>query len=633
VIASKTDKNGVITYVSDAFCLISGYDKEELLGKTHSIVRHHDMPKDLFESMWETLKSNQVWKGEIKNRKKDGGFYWVEAIITPECDDEGLCGYSAIRQDITAKKEVEELSRSLEQKVLERTKELDDEKTFVNSVMNSQSSLVIATDGEVLRSSNQAFRDFFEVESEQEFIERYGNCICDTFVEEKGYISKKVASEKWVDYVKNHSTENNRVKIIQNEQEYIFTVSADSFEFQGATLKTAVFNDITELENVRRNIELILSNILLPVLITSVKDRTILYANKYALKQYEATKEELIGKSIDTIYTKENQKEEILAQIEQKGYVENLEQRYKTLQGREFPALLSVKPLVYDNHEAIIGMIVDITKQKQIEAQIKAANKHVRSSIDYASLIQHSLIPDDNIFYNYFSEFFALWHPKDIVGGDIYLFEELRGGDECLLMVIDCTGHGVPGAFVTMLVKAIERQVVGKINSDPTIDVSPAWILSYFNKTMKKLLGQESEESISNAGFDGGVLYYNKKQKVVKFSGAQTPLFYIDDGKMSVIKSDKHSIGYKKSDADFAFQDHIFEAKEEMEFYITTDGYLDQNGGEKGFPFGKKRFRAMLEESQDESLADKLELLLLELDKYQKEYERNDDITVVGVKI
>ena len=200
-------------------------------------------------------------------------------------------------------------------------------------------------------------------------------------------------------------------------------------------------------------------------------------------------------------------------------------------------------------------------------------------------------------------------------------------------MVIDCTGHGVPGAFVTMLVKAIERQVIAKINNDHTIQVSPAWILSYFNKSMKQLLKQENEDSISNAGFDGGIIYYNKKENIIKFAGAETPLFYVKDNELKTIKGNRHSIGYKKSKIDYEFKEHIIEVKEEMSFYLSTDGYFDQNGGEKSFPFGKKRFSSIVEENHTELFIDQKEILLDTLQEYQQNDERNDDITIVGFQI
>lgn len=1031
VIASKTDEKGIIKYASKAFCEISGYTKEELIGSPQNIVRHPEMPKEIFTDLWKTIKNGKRWKGEVKNKKKDGGFYWVEVVIEPEFDEkQNIVGYSAIRQDISSKKEVEELSQNLELKVEERTKELDENiafmntlidnlptavfaknvnddfrfitwnrhseklfgmkaedmigkndfdffpkeqaeyflktdqevvnkkevteileeivttangdrilntlkigildengnpntllgisiditeqkkaqqtiidqqeqfssmasnvpgviyrckvddgwtmlyisneieklsgyavsdfinnsvrtfadimheedkqpvaeliqdqidknekflvdyrvidkngtvkwvrsqgqkssstegvdwidgvlfdvteqkkleeevkqsqkrfltlfdaapdsiiiikngklidcnqktlelfnvesrdkfrrdvdfmdlspeyqdnelksevltqkylqraisqgfaqfewkhkklntdetfdaevilapieinneiniygvvrdisqrkelerqikekqeqieenKIFVDRLLDSQEQIVITTDGIRLRSCNKAFLDFFNLENMEEFTKDYA-CICDKFEldESATYLQKYMGEKSWIEYILANEDKVHKAVILRNGQKRTFTVTAATLPIGEANMKSAVFTDITEIEESRKNIETILSNIMLPVLITSKKTRTILYANEYASKQYEAPVEELIGSSIDNVYTKVEQKDEILSFMEEEGYVENLEERYKTNKGKEFIGLLSVKPISYNEEDSYIGMVVDITEQKNIEEEIRQIHSHTQSSIEYASLIQHSLIPSNDLFRKYFDDYFTIWHPKDIVGGDIYLFEELRNEDECLLMVIDCTGHGVPGAFVTMLVKAIERQIAAIIASEHNLSVSPAWILKYFNQTMKKLLKQENDEAISNAGFDGAVLYYNRREEIVRFAGAELPLFYTQDGEFKVIKGNRHSIGYKKSDANYEFKEHIIEAKEGMQFYMTSDGYLDQNGGAKGFPFGKKRFLSILEKYKDYSFADQQEVLLNELQEYQGDEERNDDISIVGIKI
>jgi len=111
VIISSTDLNSVITDVSEAFCKISGYTKNELIGKKQQILKHPDMIEDKYKELWETISNNKVWQGEIKNKKKDGGYYWVNAIISPIFNDQGVkIGYTAIRQDITDKKIIEEIS-------------------------------------------------------------------------------------------------------------------------------------------------------------------------------------------------------------------------------------------------------------------------------------------------------------------------------------------------------------------------------------------------------------------------------------------------------------------------------------------------------------------------------------------
>lgn len=111
IITSSTDTKGNIQTVSKAFCKISGYKKEELVGKNHNIVRHPDMPKSLYEELWNTITKGQIWKGEIKNLKKDGSYYWVKAVIEPKFNKNGdITSYFAIREDITDRKRIYELS-------------------------------------------------------------------------------------------------------------------------------------------------------------------------------------------------------------------------------------------------------------------------------------------------------------------------------------------------------------------------------------------------------------------------------------------------------------------------------------------------------------------------------------------
>ena len=148
VIASRTDTRGIITYATTAYEHISGYTKEELIGSPHNIVRHPDMPKEIFADMWSTIKSGKIWVGEIKNLKKDGNFYWVKAKVEPYYDKNGvLLGYSAIREDITAKKEIEELNKNLEVKVKERTSEIENQ-LYCDSLTNLGSYQALSRDVE-----------------------------------------------------------------------------------------------------------------------------------------------------------------------------------------------------------------------------------------------------------------------------------------------------------------------------------------------------------------------------------------------------------------------------------------------------------------------------------------------------
>ena len=285
------------------------------------------------------------------------------------------------------------------------------------------------------------------------------------------------------------------------------------------------------------------------------------------------------------------------------------------------------------------AVFTDITEMENAKQEVEASHKHTREAIEYASLIQGAIVPEHKDMQSFFKDSFVHWIPKDTVGGDIWLFSELRHKDECLLLFIDCTGHGVPGALVTMIVKSIEREIVSKIKADRynDIDVSPAWIMSYFNKTTKELLKQETKNSVSNAGWDGGVIYYNRRTQVLKFAGAETPLFYIDENQeFQTIKGNRYSVGYKKCVAEYVYKETIIDVKEGMKFYCTTDGYLDQNGGEKGFPFGKKRFSNIIKENHTQGMSELKNIFIQEMDSYEsmvEDNDRNDDITLMAFEI
>ena len=282
-----------------------------------------------------------------------------------------------------------------------------------------------------------------------------------------------------------------------------------------------------------------------------------------------------------------------------------------------------------DLYAGFAYMLSTINNQNK---KIELIHQQTRDSIEYSASIQKALLPKEHAMHDFFDDTFTIWQPKDTVGGDIYLFETLRHEDEALLMVIDCTGHGVPGAFVTMIVKAIEKEIVAKlIKSD--FEINPAIIMQYFNKHMRLLLHQDEKESFSNAGFDGGIMYVNKRENIIRYAGSNTPLFLVQGDTQTIIKSDKESIGYKKSNPDYLFTMHEIKITTETKVYLTTDGYLDQTGGEKGFLFGKKRFAKLVNYAHNKECFEQKKIFENSFEAYRKNNEVKDDRTLIAFKI
>ena len=282
-------------------------------------------------------------------------------------------------------------------------------------------------------------------------------------------------------------------------------------------------------------------------------------------------------------------------------------------------------------HEEIYELNFNL-EQKIIDKTVELVevNNQIQKSIDFASIIQHTFNHEDEIVSHFFDDFFIILQQRETVGGDIVLFEELND-NECLLMVIDCTSHGIPGAFVTMIVKTLQRQIISEILKS-NVPINTAEIMYRFNSEIKHLLRQTSELSKSNVGFDGQIIYYNKSSNLVKCSLARNDLIIFDDNKINRIKGDKQSVGYKDSDLKYQFTEHTFEIKDELTVYIYSDGFTDQLGGSKVMPFGNKRTISLIDKIHNKDMPEQKELLIKELKEYQGDNDQNDDISFVGLK-
>ena len=253
--------------------------------------------------------------------------------------------------------------------------------------------------------------------------------------------------------------------------------------------------------------------------------------------------------------------------------------------------------------------------------RVEAQNLLIHDSIQYARSIQDSLTQGGLLDIGI--ESFVLWKPLDIVGGDIYFAKKMPNG--YLLSVIDCTGHGVPGAFMTMIVaSAFELVVQADFHHDP------AAVLEFLNRFITKTLKQESKDALSDNGMDMGVCFMNIDDQQLLFSGAKQDLFVVKEGEVSVLKGNKQSIGYRNADLDYTFLNHQVNLLDEQTFYMTTDGYTDQTGGAKGFSFGNRRFKKLLAEVSQLTMVEQKTRLFDEYEAYLGTEDRVDDVTVLG---
>ncbi|QOR61957.1 response regulator [Sulfurovum sp. ST-21] len=239
LIVSKTDPKGIITYVNDIFCKLSGYSREELLGHSHSIIRSPDMKAEFFTDMWETIQQKKIWHGIIKNRAKNGESYYVDATIFPLVSTKGeILEYIAIRHDITA--------RILTEKKLER------EHRYSQYLFNEQENIVLIIDEH--KGVLNANRNFLEIQgytSLDDYKKRH-HCVCELFVEKEGYLHPKT-SRHWTREVLEHPEKQHKaIMTNKNGEDRIYTVRVKQINFDENDLIIASFTDISELELARK---------------------------------------------------------------------------------------------------------------------------------------------------------------------------------------------------------------------------------------------------------------------------------------------------------------------------------------------------------------------------------------------
>jgi len=241
-LVSKTDKDGIITYVNDQFVEISGFSREELVGSPHSIVRHPKTDAKTFESLWKTLKSNKVWRGQIRNRTKQGEDYYVFSAIFPILDHCGdVIEYIAIRNNITKKVEAE--------------KRLRKERKYSKMLFNNQKNIVFTGNKTGILEANRKFLEILGFESIKNFKEKH-SCICEFFIEREGYVEPTTPEKHWTKDIFAAPEEQHKV-LIEDTQgvERTFSVNLTSIEFEDEDLVIGSFTDITELEASRKQAE------------------------------------------------------------------------------------------------------------------------------------------------------------------------------------------------------------------------------------------------------------------------------------------------------------------------------------------------------------------------------------------
>jgi len=251
--------------------------------------------------------------------------------------------------------------------------------------------------------------------------------------------------------------------------------------------------------------------------------------------------------------------------------------------------------------------------------ELSQKNKDITDSIRYAKRIQFAILPEKSPF----PDTFILFKPKDIVSGDFYWFTEV--GDKEFFSAVDCTGHGVPGAFMSI----IGHNSLTKIVREYGI-LEPGKILTQLNKEVVGTLHQRSDSGDVYDGMDLALVSFNRKERLLEYSGAFNPLYLIRNGEILETKADKVSIGRSSLGTDVEFTNHRIEIKKGDTVYLFSDGYADQFGGELMKKFKYRNLKELILRIQPENMANQRAMLDQTIEQWRGDVEQVDDILVIG---
>jgi len=293
--------------------------------------------------------------------------------------------------------------------------------------------------------------------------------------------------------------------------------------------------------------------------------------------------------------------------------------------------------LLEEQNQFISQQNEEINVQKdQLEdsnQKLEKRNKQITDSINYASRIQQSILPSDEFISNLLPDSFILFKPRDIVSGDFYWFS--KKNNKILLAAVDCTGHGVPGAFMSMIGNTLLNEIINEKEV-----TKPADILEQLNSGIKKALHQNvlsrsigRQETSSSDGMDLSLVSIDPEKRSLTFAGAKRPLYITSNGTLNEIKGNVLGIGGSRKKTTKKFTQHEYSVKKSDIIYLFSDGYSDQFGGPDNTKFMTERFKRLLVDIHSLPMDEQRQKLESIIEEWKGGNRQIDDILMMGVRI
>jgi serine phosphatase RsbU (regulator of sigma subunit) len=274
--------------------------------------------------------------------------------------------------------------------------------------------------------------------------------------------------------------------------------------------------------------------------------------------------------------------------------------------------------------ESVLVVSHDITERKMIELEIQNKNKKITESINYAKRIQTAILPNNKVINRALPDSFILYKPRDVVSGDFPWFVQIK--DDIFIAAVDCTGHGVPGALLSLIGYFLLNDIVRSRKI-----TEPGKILDLLDEGVTTTLRQD-EDATTKDGMDIALCKINMTAGDVEYAGAHRPLYIMKNGVMEEVKGNKFPIGggIFKNQTNFTNTKIVLSKGDSI--YFSSDGFPDQFGGPDGRKFGPKKTREIIERIHKQPMEEAMKVFDEEWEGWRGETKQTDDVLLIGIK-
>ncbi|TAE73743.1 MAG: PAS domain S-box protein [Bacteroidetes bacterium] len=374
-----------------------------------------------------------------------------------------------------------------------------------------------------------------------------------------------------------------------------------------------------------------------PDLITRItKDGKVFYINPI-IKDYTGKGvDEYLQRDLDQLELNEdpskntiilNAWQDILSEVRMRNTKTTSEMNFPSEMGDRVMQVNAIPE--YNDQQVMESVLVvshDITERKTIENELSVKNKKITDSINYAKRIQEAILPDTAYVRQYIPDSFMIYKPRDVVSGDFPWF--YQDGENVYIAAVDCTGHGVPGALMSLIGFFLLNNIVNMQEG-----ASPGEILDKLDSEVTRTLKQDGDDSSSRDGMDIAFCKINYKKRQIEYASAHRPLYYFNDGHLYEIKGNKFPVGGAQYNNHMRFTNTIINYQEGDSVYVFSDGFPDQFGGNKNKKFSPRKIRDIITEFAPKGMPAVQDKLDTEFEDWKGANKQTDDVLLIGIKL